>query len=132
MMKRWLYLSFFMLLGFTACLPDDGSIPDETDPAMAFVGNWSVSDNALKLNYEVQIIKNPQNSTEILLNNFAGSGDRAVGLVTGKTVTLFSQTLGNGWRVSGRGQYKSSSRLEFQYSLSIGGDEEQRAAIFDK
>ena len=132
MSKRWLYLLFLVLLSFTACVPDDGNIPDETDPALAFVGNWSVSDNALKLNYEVQITKNPQNSTEILLDNFAGSGDRTVGLVTGKTVTIDNQTLGNGWKVSGSGQYKSSTRLEFQYRLIIGGDEERRTAIFLK
>ncbi len=55
-----------------------------------------------------------------------------VGLVTGKTVTLFNQTLMNGWKVSGSGQYKSSTRLEFQYRLTIGGDVEQRNAIFLK
>lgn len=131
-MKRILYLSLIVLFGLTACVPDDSNIPNETDPALAFVGNWSVSDNELKINYEVQITKNPQNSTEILLNNFANSADNAVGLVTGKTVTIVSQSLNNSWKVSGTGSYKSSSRLEFTYDLIIGGDKKSWQATFLK
>jgi hypothetical protein len=131
-MKKLQFISILFIVLLSGCAIDEDVIPDETDPASAFVGTWSVSDNALKLNYEVTITKNPLNSTEVILSNFAGSGDAVAGLVTGKTVTIESQNVGSNWEVGGSGVYKSASRLEFTYNLIIGGDSEQRLAVFLK
>jgi len=131
-MNKLHLLSLFFIVFFSGCAIDDEIIPDENDPASAFVGTWSVSDNALKLNYEVTITKNPLNSTEVILSNFAGSGDEVIGLVTGKTITIENQNVGSDWQVDGSGSYKSSTRLEFTYNLVIGGDSEQRLAVFLK
>ncbi len=131
-MKKFLLFSFVLLLMTASCVPDNDLFP-ETDDVAAYIGSWNVMDNSLKsLNYKVTIRKNPSNSSEILLDNFAGSSDEVVGLVTGKTVTIFNQKIGNNWRVSGSGSYISTNRLEFSYDLGIAGDTEPRSAIFSR
>ncbi len=131
-MPRLIIIALLMALFFNSCALDEENIPDETDPASAFIGSWSVSDNSLKLNYTVTISRNPLNSTEVILNNFAGSNDAATGLVTGKTITVLNQQIGSGWYVGGSGTYKNESRLEFTYDLEIAGNEEKRLAIFTR
>ncbi len=129
----WRILLLLILLPlFHACELDDDFDLDSDDPAAKYLGSWSVSDNAYKLNYTVSIQRNPSNSTEVLLQNFAGSGDVARALVTGRTLTLTSSTIGNNWRISGSGTYKNSSRMEFTYSLTIAGDMEDRIALFTR
>lgn len=117
---------------FQSCELDEAIDPDDDDPAAIFLGSWSVSDNATKLNYTVSIQKNPNNSTEVLIQNFAGSGDQARALVTGKTLTLTSSNIGNNWSISGSGVYKNDSRIDFNYSLTIAGDQESRFALFSR
>ena len=129
---------FFILLALLAvplmqsCELDEDIDPDADDPAAIFLGSWSVSDNATKLNYTVNIQKNPNNSPEVLIQNFAGSGDQARALVTGNTLTLTSSNIGNNLSISGSGIYKNSSRIDFNYSLTIAGDQESRFALFTR
>ncbi len=131
-MKKNILFAVFLLFVVAACVPDDDLFP-ETDDVEAYIGTWNVTDNSLKsLNYKVTIRKNPLNSSEILLDNFAGSSDEAVGIVTGKKVTILSQRIGNNWRVSGSGSYNSSTRLDFSYELEVAGDSESRRAIFSR
>ena len=132
--KKSLYLLMFFLTVFMfhSCELDEDIDPNADDPAAIFLGSWSVSDNATKLNYTVSIQRNPGNSTEVLIQNFAGSGDQARALVTGRTLTLTSSIIGNNWRVSGSGNYKNSSRIDFNYSLTIAGDQENRFALFTR
>jgi hypothetical protein len=122
----------FIVLSFAACELDEGVDPDNSDPVAIYLGRWTVSDNELKINYEVTIQRNPANSSEVLLQNFAGSGSTATALVTGKTLTLISPVIGNNWQISGSGTYKNSSRMEFSYRLTIGGSLENRFAMFTR
>ncbi|MCK9448935.1 MAG: hypothetical protein M0Q41_08145 [Bacteroidales bacterium] len=133
-LKRISQFSLLVLLLplFYSCELDDDFDLDSDDPIAMYLGGWSVSDNATKLNYTVTIRRNPENSTEVLIDNFAGSGDAAKALVTGKTLTLTSITVGNGWRISGYGTYKNSGRIDFWYSLTISGDQEERFALFSR
>lgn len=125
-------LLLFISFSFTSCVLDEDVDPNDPDAQAIFLGSWSVNDNQTKINYEVEIKRNPSNSTEVLLENFAGSGATATALVTGKTLTLISSTIGNNWQVSGSGIYKTSSRIDFNYSLTIGGNREERFALFTR
>ena len=130
--KKWPFVAVLLVVLLSGCALDEEVLPDD-DAVSSYLGVWSVIDNEVKtINYEVVISKNPGNSAEILLDNFAQSGDALVGLVTGNTVTIANQTIGNGWTVSGTGRYISSSRLEFTYALTIGGDETNNSAIFTR
>ena len=122
------------LLGLSSCtLDDEIDIPGgDSDSRTKFLGSWSVTDNALKLNYEVTIDRDNANSAMVVLRNFAGSGSSASGLVVGSTIVVESQGIGQGSQVNGGGTYKNDERLDFTYMLQIGGSAEERQAIFSR
>ncbi len=119
----------FVLLFFGSCIPDDNN---DLNPTDKFLGTWSVSDQALRINYQVDIAYNPLNSSEVLLSNFADLGQVAVGLVVGNSIVIESQTLSNSYSVTGTGSFVNESKLNFNYELSDGIDVESRKAIFSK
>ncbi len=121
---------FLMVIGFSACAPDSNIPPDGVDPIDKFLGTWNVSDNATKINYEVTIERSTSNTTLVILSNFAGSGDVAVGLVAGNSIVLNYQQIGQNWFVIGNGTFINANRLDFRYTLEIGGNQEDRIAIF--
>ncbi|MCF6171916.1 MAG: hypothetical protein L3J66_13140 [Bacteroidales bacterium] len=114
----------------TDCTTTDGNAND--DPLDKFLGVWQVSDQAARLNYEVVIQRNPANSAELLLENFADLGGTAVGLVVGSEVIIDKQTIAGGYQAEGSGSYISSSRLDFGYELDDGIDKEKRKAVFSR
>lgn len=122
-----IFLIGILLLGSCATT-DEG----ETDDIEKYIGTWSVSDQPARINYNVTIEANPSNSAEILLNNFADLGTSAVGLVVGNLVVIDNQSLGSGYSVSGSGSYIHGSKLEFNFDLNDGIDNEPRVAIFTK
>lgn len=131
--RFFLFLFFAGALALSSCAVDDIEIPGgSTDNRLKFLGTWSVSDNALKLNYEVTIDRNSSNSSEVLLHNFAGSGSTAEGLVVGSSIIVEDQVVGQNWLVSGSGSWKNEDRLEFNYAIEIGGSNENRRAIFTR
>jgi len=122
------------LIGLSSCaLDDEIDIPGgDSDNRTMFLGSWNVSDNALKLNYEVTIDRDNSNSAMVVLRNFAGSGSSASGLVVGKSIVVESQRIGQNWQVNGSGSYKNDKRLDFNYTLQVGGSSEGRQAIFTR
>ncbi len=108
-------------------------IPGGTgDNLQKYLGSWSVTDNGLKLNYEVTIDRNPNNSSMVLMRNFAGSGSAASALIVGNSIIVEGQVIGQNWTVSGNGSYQSETRLTMNYSLEIGGNQEERSAVFTR
>ncbi len=130
----YLVLFFVALLAFGGCaLDDEIDIPGgDTDAVNKYLGSWSVTDNASKLNYEVTIDRNTMNSSMVILRNFAGSGANADGLVVSNSLIVEGQVIGDGWTVSGTGRYINENRLNFPYSLEIGGNIESRVATFSR
>ena len=105
---------------------------DESDDNQKYIGTWNVSDQAARINYQVTIIANPSNSSEILLNNFADLGRPAIGLVIGNSVVIDNQSLGSAYSVSGSGSYINVDKLEFKFDLNDGIDIQSRIALFTK
>jgi len=130
----YLVLFFVALIAFGGCaLDDEIDIPGgDTDAVTKYLGTWSVTDNALKLNYEVTIDRNTMNSSLVILRNFAGSGANADGLVVSNSLIIEGQVIGDGWTVSGTGRYIDENRINFPYSLEIGGNIESRSATFSR
>ncbi|MBS4056199.1 MAG: hypothetical protein KGZ82_02650 [Bacteroidales bacterium] len=128
-----MFLAALMLTVGGCALDDNIDIPGGNDDDITkFLGTWSVTDNALKLNYEVTIERSQTNSAMVIMRNFAGSGASAQGLVAGSSIVIDQQVIGQNWFVSGNGSYVTSSRLQFTYSLTIGGENEQRSATYSK
>jgi hypothetical protein len=131
-LKPFTLIAAAILLLVSSCILDEDVDPNPTDPIEKFLGTWSASDNELKLNYEVQISRDPNNSTMVLISNFADSGSAAKALAVGGSLVIESQTIGNNWLVSGTGTYRNTGRIDFPYSLTIGGSQEGRSAIFTR
>lgn len=131
MQKRVFILIFSLVFILGACeLDDDISLDD--DPRDKFTGTWSVTDHEMKLNYEVTITRDPNNSVMVYLSNFAGSGARAHALAVGSSLVIETQTIGSNWIVSGTASYRNSGLMEFPYSLVISGNQEERMARFTR
>jgi hypothetical protein len=122
---------FGILFILQACAIEDDNT-GYTDPRDKFIGTWSVSDQPGRINYTVNISKNPAQSTHVLLNNFADMGGSANGLVVGSRIIIDKQEIGNDFLSNGTGTYISSGRLEFEFVLDDGIELESRAAIYSR
>jgi hypothetical protein len=134
---KTLFKPLFVILvtlsfSLASCELDDGIEFPDNDYRDKFLGRWIVSDNELKINYEVTISYDPNNSSMVRISNFAGSGDAARALAVGSSLVIEQQTIGQNWSVSGTGSYRNSGRIDFPYSLTIGGHQESRMALFTK
>ncbi len=91
-----------------------------------------MNDQPARINYTVTIVRNPSQSANVLLNNFADMGESADGLVVGNTIVIDKQNIGNDFLCNGTGTYKTSQQLEFEFILDDGIDQENRTAIFTR
>lgn len=120
---------FIIFLITTSCVETD---IDEQDNITKYLGTWNVSDQSARINYTVTIEANPSNSAEILINNFADLGTKAYVLVVGNSLVIDSQPLVSDYTVSGSGSYLTSGKLQIDFNLNDGIDNEARIAVLTK
>jgi hypothetical protein len=135
-MKTRIFLVLIALftLQMPACLPVDDTI-DPGDPVAKFLGDWKVNESCQRGNYNVTIDVDPGNSSQVLLDNFGNPGpdyDVAVGLVVSNDIYVSSQTIGEGWTVSGKGTYQSDGTILWDYTLIIAMNEQNCTAVYSK
>ena len=123
-----------LALHMPACLPVDEDVnPD--DPVAKFLGAWKVNESCRRMNYNVDIQQDPGNTTQVLVYNFGNPGpgyDPAVGLVVSNSIYISSQTIGEGWTVSGKGTYQSGGTISWDYALIIPPTEYDCTATFTR
>ncbi|MDY0344197.1 MAG: hypothetical protein RBR28_11540 [Lentimicrobium sp.] len=115
-----------------SCIPDDEVEPDGTDPRDKFIGKWLFIEAKSapwyeKSSYSVTISRDPSNSAQVLLRNFAnvGSAHSAYGVVTNKRISLPTQDVtGGGFVASGTGNLITSNTMSWEFSYVTGGDQE--------
>jgi len=128
-----LFLAVLSSAGFiVSCEPDTTNETDPNDPRNEFIGYWHFTENGMLKNgksvsqsYIVTISIDPDNSSQVLMNNFGNPGvsDRDIfGLVTSNQIVVSSQTLDNGWIVEGSGKKNSNGSMSWTYSITAGGD----------
>lgn len=133
----FLFLSFIILFAVSCEDIDD---PDDTgDPRDKMTGTWQFIENSLKstksLSYTVKIIKDPGNSSQVIIQNFANAGSfdiETVGIATSSQIVVSEQTLSNGWVVKGSGKLSGTETMNWSYSIIAGGDLEQYTAVATK
>lgn len=123
-----------MALLVPACLPPEDNVnPD--DAVTKFLGEWNVNESCRRLNYTVETEADSSNSAQVLIYNYGNPGpgyDPAVGLVVTNSVYVSSQTIGEGWTVSGKGTFQTDGTISWDYTLIIGGNQSTCAAIYSK
>jgi len=135
-MRTRIFLVLISLLAFSipACLPVDDDL-DPDDPVAKFLGDWKVNESCRRGNYDVTIKADPGNSAQVLLENLGNTGpgyDPAVGLVVSNSIHVSSQTIGEGWTISGKGTYQSDGTIAWDYALVIASNEMNCSATFSK
>jgi hypothetical protein len=132
--RYFLIILGLMALLVPACLPTNENVnPD--DPVAKFLGSWNVNESCTRMNYSVDIQADPGNSAQVLIYNFGNPGpgyDPAVGLVTTNSIIVSSQTVGEGWTVSGNGTYLSNGTISWNYKLIITGNQMTCTAYYSK
>ena len=132
--NSFILLMLLITLNIPACTPIDDDV-DPTDPVAKFLGTWDVSESCNRGNYNVYISVDPGNSAQVLLENFGNPGasyDAAVGLVVSNTIHVSSQTIGEGWTISGKGTYQSDGTIYWDYTLIIPPNQLDCTATFSK
>jgi hypothetical protein len=124
-------LFFFFVLISSCDLGDDPLDPG--DPRDKFLGEWKVNESCQRGNYMSNIKADPGNSAQVLIENFGNPGpgyDDAVGLVSTNYIYVSSQTIGEGWTVSGKGTYQTDGSISWDYTLIIGASQLDCTALY--
>ena len=126
---------------YTGCEPADEetSGDDSRDP---FIGVWQFAESSSfkstdGQSYIVTISKDPDNSSQVILENFGNPGSQSIfvtGLVTSNQIVVSSQSLSNGWVVEGSGKITNANQtaMSWSYSIIAGGDKEYYTATASK
>lgn len=124
-------IMLFTLLGSCDTADDDNPLPI-TDVRDKFLGSWNVSEDCAKGNYVASIAKDPSNSAQVLLYNFADakSAEPDTAIVAAGKAFLYRQTNSEGWLISGTGTYQDDGTISWEFDLEISGYEESCIAIY--
>lgn len=98
-----LLLAMGILAISNSCTKEEDTITD-VDPREAFVGDWSVTDACSRQTYRSAISLDTENSSQVLINNYANLGRSAEAVVAGSSIIIGSQEIGNGFTASGSGR----------------------------
>ncbi len=131
MMKIILRLLFLCCMSLMLFSCEEDSLDDLDDHREQFLGTWDVSENELKDAYSVTIVKNPSNSSEVLINNFWHmTGNPPAALVIGKKIYFNNANfLDSESEVNGEG-FLNNDKITWQYKVFDGADEIEYDAIF--
>ena len=128
---------FLLLITFiSACVPEDDIEPG--DLRDKFTGTWRFTETLVVksqdgIGFTVTITKDPDNSSQVLLRNFAQLGGlyAPYGIVTSSRITIPSQDL-DGFVISGSGTLAGTDNMNWEYTTIAGGDKESFTAVANR
>ncbi|MFO7723483.1 MAG: hypothetical protein R6V49_09720 [Bacteroidales bacterium] len=128
-----LLASIILMLAWSCELIED---PDPTDPRDNYTGNWTVNEVSSLYgtnNYNVSIIYDPGNSTQVLIKNFYHFGleIETYAIATNTSLTVPEQLVCN-HTVKGKGTLSSKSKIDWTYTVNDGADIDNVTATFTK
>ena len=129
---RFLFISvLFMLI---CCNTSDDNNPSPVpDVRDKFVDTWNVNDESCgKGKYVVEISKDPSNSIQVLIQNFAIANpvEPDTAIIAGGSIHLYKQKNSENWIIEGNGTYNADGNIDWNYSLIISGYEETCTATY--
>jgi len=132
-----LILIVFSVSILSSCLEDD-DIVTPIDDREEFLGFWDVDESCHRTAYQVEIIKDPSNSSQVLIKNFWLIGDDEkppYAIVAGSTITIPSQGMCNDGSnlVQGSGNLsKNGKNIKWNYTVNDGADLYTCTADYDR
>jgi len=110
----------------------DGDLIGGGDTRESYIGVWSVSDQCSKQTYAVDIKEDEQNTTQVIIVNFANYGKPVTAVVADNTIYVGKQDIGNDTFVSGNGKLNGAMISWSSYNIETEGDLEECTATFQK
>jgi hypothetical protein len=130
---------FLLLIPFAvSCVPEDDLGPDTGDPRDKFIGSWMFNETPAVRNidasFTVTISYDESNSSRVKLRNFANAGGQysAYGIVTSNRITVPEQDMATGFTVEGSGTMSTTTSMDWEYTITAGGDMESYTATATK
>jgi len=124
----------FFALFLISCEDTDSINPQ--DDRDAFLGTWNVDETCLRLPYQVTIIKDPTNSSQVIINNFwlIGPGEKApYAIVAGSRIEIPQQVIFNDEKTTVKGSgILNKKEIEWEYSVNDGADLYLCTATYEK
>lgn len=121
-----------MLSFISSCTLDEDLDPLDGDIRDKYTGTWLFSESPASRNtsYSVTISLDPSNSSQVLLKNIGnfGSSYSAYGIVTSSSITVPSQEIYSGITIFATGTLTSADVMEWEYTITGGGDAEEYVA----
>lgn len=118
-----LFTSLFML---NACTLDEDLDPFGTgDDRDRYKGTWLFSESeARSISYSVTISKDTSNSSQVIMENIGnfGSSYSAYGIATSSKIVLPAQEISPGMTIEGAGSLSTSTLMEWDYTITGGGE----------
>lgn len=126
-------LFLLLITLFSACVPEDDVEPG--DLRDKFTGTWRFTETQISkspdaISFTVTITNDPDNSSQVLLRNFAQLGGlyAPYGIVTSSRITIPTQDL-DGFVISGSGTLTGPNNMDWEYTTIAGGDKESYTAV---
>jgi hypothetical protein len=122
-MKRML-LGFVLIIMFSCT--EDGDILNPEEDRDMFIGTWNVNETCNRIPYQVTIIKDPSNSSQVIIENFwlIGPDEKPpYAIVAGNTIVIPQQNICNDDKtiVKGTGDL-SNNVINWEYTVNDGAD----------
>jgi hypothetical protein len=130
-LKFMLAASFISLVTLNSCDPNGDNDPD-VDVRTKFVSDWSCVEQGGPA-YPVTISLDPNNSAQVLINNFhlLGVSEKAYAIATTSTLTIPSQEIANN-TVNGSGTLVSENKINLTYTVNDHSQTETFNATYTK
>lgn len=127
-------LIFFALL-LASCTEDPNNIFPQDDRDQ-FLGIWNVNETCNRLPYQVNIINDPSNSSQVIITNFwlMGSYEKApYAIVAGSNIVIPQQYIFNDESTSVKGSGTlNKEKIEWEYTVNDGADLYTCVATYEK
>ncbi len=121
---------YTIFISLSSCKKDDPDVV--VDDRDVYVGTWNVSDEVIsKQNYSVNIKIDNNNSTKVWLINFHGA-DSAFAYVNGNNISLPNQQIATGLIAQGSGNLVGTTKINWQYFVNSGADQDTISAVYLK
>lgn len=136
MIKSIKLISCLILALLISSCTEDGDIINPQDDRDAFLGTWNVDETCNRIPYQVTIIKDPSNSSQVIIKNFwlIGPDETApYAIVAGDNIVIPQQNISNDGKTVVKGSgILDKQTIDWEYTVNDGADLYTCTATYEK
>ena len=131
---KWIGYLVFTLL-FLSCT-EETDVINPQDDRNAFLGTWNVNETCNRIPYQVTIIKDPTNSSQVIIKNFwlIGPDEKApYAIVAVSSIVIPQQNICNDEKTTVKGSgVLNKNIIVWEYTVNDGADLHTCVASYEK